>query len=556
MGYQALLFCPDEKLARVVSQVFSELDFAVSPVHEPFAAVKQLMAQRFDAIVVDCENEQNASLLLRSARNSTPNRNALAFAVVEGQMGVAKAYRIGANLVLTKPINLEQAKGTLRVARGLLRKGSDGSGTFASPPLTNATNPLGATSTSLSELAAQLMPASASGSRISLVADEVATEVVPPPGNRIDFAAAGPANLSSSLPVTADTETGVAPQASSQSASTILDTESASSSSSATQATVIVAAAAPQPPLSSSAAALPSGAATAPAKVITLSSSETLAAPSFRSLDDRNLNDRGFTEEQPGGSVGHKILIAAAVIVALAALSYVSNRSTGGFLTSNTQPVAAPEPKAQPASGEPTTLEESATAKPDAAKSSPENVAGETLEMLPMATPAPHVANLPAALTAESQKAHRPLVVQPHARGLSDEPAAPPPSALLISADAGAVANDKNLSGLISSTASTIAKPALSTLRISQGVTRGLLIKRVQPRYPQAALASHAEGSVQLEATISQDGSVVNPRVLSGDPLLAGAALEAVRKWRYKPYSLDGNPVEIQTQITVNFKAN
>src|SRR5580693_6139358 len=122
MGYQALLFCPDEKLARVVSQVFSELDFTVEPVHEPFAAVKKLMSQRYDAIVVDCENEQNASLLFKSARNSSSNQSSLAIAVVEGQAGVAKAYRIGANLVLTKPINVEQAKGTLRVARGLLRK--------------------------------------------------------------------------------------------------------------------------------------------------------------------------------------------------------------------------------------------------------------------------------------------------------------------------------------------------------------------------------------------------------------------------------------------------
>src|SRR5207253_7500455 len=122
MGYQALLFCPDEKLARVVSQVFSELDFTVEPVHEPFAAVKKLMSQRYDAIVVDCENEQNASLLFKSARNSSSNQSSLAIALVEGQAGVAKAYRIGANLVLTKPINIEQSKGTLRVARGLLRK--------------------------------------------------------------------------------------------------------------------------------------------------------------------------------------------------------------------------------------------------------------------------------------------------------------------------------------------------------------------------------------------------------------------------------------------------
>src|SRR6266436_5887070 len=139
MGYQALLFCLDEKLARVVTQVFSELDFHVEPVNEPFAAVKKLMAQRYDAIVVDCDNEQNASLLFKSARNSSSNQSSLAIAVVEGQAGVAKAYRIGANLVLTKPINVEQAKGTLRVARGLLRKNSDAAGASAPSTATPAT---------------------------------------------------------------------------------------------------------------------------------------------------------------------------------------------------------------------------------------------------------------------------------------------------------------------------------------------------------------------------------------------------------------------------------
>ena len=122
MGYQALLFCPDERTAHVVTQVLSEVEFSVECCNEPFAAVKRLMAKHFDAIVVDCDNEQNATLLFKSARNSGSNQNSLSVALVEGQAGVAKAFRIGANLVLTKPINVEQSKGTLRVARGLLRK--------------------------------------------------------------------------------------------------------------------------------------------------------------------------------------------------------------------------------------------------------------------------------------------------------------------------------------------------------------------------------------------------------------------------------------------------
>jgi protein TonB len=132
-----------------------------------------------------------------------------------------------------------------------------------------------------------------------------------------------------------------------------------------------------------------------------------------------------------------------------------------------------------------------------------------------------------------------------------EESAPPLPSPLAV-----ASANDGRLSGLMASASSSVPRPSLATVRISQGVSQGLLIKRVQPKYPPAALAVRAQGAVQIEATINKEGNVTNLKVLSGDPVLSRAALEAVRQWRYKPYYLDGEPVEIQTQITVNFKAN
>src|SRR5258707_13999898 len=102
MGYQALLFCPDEKTARTVTQVLSELDFSVVPCTEPFAAVKKLMGEHFDAVVVDCDNEQNATLLFKSARNTIHNQSALAVAVVEGQAGVAERVPVCAHPGLSK----------------------------------------------------------------------------------------------------------------------------------------------------------------------------------------------------------------------------------------------------------------------------------------------------------------------------------------------------------------------------------------------------------------------------------------------------------------------
>ena len=67
--------------------------------------------------------------------------------------------------------------------------------------------------------------------------------------------------------------------------------------------------------------------------------------------------------------------------------------------------------------------------------------------------------------------------------------------------------------------------------------------------------ARHAriQGSVLLQAEISKDGSIQNLRLISGHPMLAPAAIEAVKQWKYKPYILNGEPVEVETQITVNF---
>jgi len=110
------------------------------------------------------------------------------------------------------------------------------------------------------------------------------------------------------------------------------------------------------------------------------------------------------------------------------------------------------------------------------------------------------------------------------------------------------------IGGIISST--PVAVPKVATpqrVRVSQGVTQGLLIRKVQPAYPPLARQARIQGSVQLQAEISKDGTIENLRLISGHPMLAPAAIEAVKQWRYKPYILNGEPVEVETQITVNF---
>ncbi len=594
MGYQALLFCPDEKLARVVSQVFSELDFAVECVHEPFAAVKKLMAQRYDAVVVDCENEQNASLLFKSARNSGSNQSSLAIALVEGQAGVAKSYRIGANLVLTKPINVEQAKGTLRVARGLLRKNSD-----AAANATSSAAPAMPAKTAALSAGSSVQPASRS-----------AAAIAPPPSapELPEFEAPLPAALPAGPPTGPPTmaalaevenKPAVVPAPAAQSKTTIAAEPAAEARQPASPGVIksdvvkndAAKIAAVSVPAQNAGSAFPpapgSAAAPAPAKEVTaapakehktVESEPARPSPANPSHDAAPIPTSGsasitdapsfaaLSEEDSGGSGGRKkLLIAVVAVLVLAVLGYLSD---GKLFKSSAapapQPASTPQDSGQPAPARAlmsSPIAPPSTSTPDAASSTTPTLAPKTATAVTPEKPSAGVGNNPVSRIAanpepETKKPESaPIVVKSNAAVAKTQAQAEEPAPQLPGPLADASANDSNLSGLMSASPS-LPKPLLATVRVSQGVSQGLLIKRVQPKYPPPALAVHAEGAVQIEATINKEGNVTNLKVLKGDAVLAHAAVEAVRQWRYKPYYLDGEPVEIQTEITVNFKAN
>jgi periplasmic protein TonB len=90
---------------------------------------------------------------------------------------------------------------------------------------------------------------------------------------------------------------------------------------------------------------------------------------------------------------------------------------------------------------------------------------------------------------------------------------------------------------------------------ISQGITGGVLMHKVQPVYPPEARRMHVQGSVVIDATVTPQGQVDELKLVSGDPLLAPAAMDAVRRWRYTPYSLNGQPIAKETRITISFIA-
>ncbi len=117
----------------------------------------------------------------------------------------------------------------------------------------------------------------------------------------------------------------------------------------------------------------------------------------------------------------------------------------------------------------------------------------------------------------------------------------------------GGVANSV-ITEIARATPPAIVKPSPpQKLRVSSGVAAGMLVRQVKPQYPQIAVQARIQGTVVLQAVIAKDGTVRDLRLVSGHPMLVPAAIEAVKLWRYRPYLLNGEPVEVDTQINVNF---
>jgi TonB family protein len=590
MGYQALLFCPDDKTSRAVTQVLTELDFTVVPCNEPFAAVKKMMAERFDAVVVDCDNEQNATLLFKSARNTASNQSSLAVAVVEGQAGVAKAFRIGANLVLTKPINVEQAKGTLRVARGLLRKNE---ATKSASPAGNAAKPAPAAPASkpapqagtqarnpkpaspvAPAIAAPSPPAAKAAKNfpahdnklVSAEADEPEIDLLevddepvvsPTAARKVSAGAPAPPKTSAAAPMS---RAGVAPAA----------TSAASAPAPARDPKAAPAAHKTSAPIETINTQIETEGVTKVAgesgKLTQSSASAPLPAPTF------TFGGAIESEAQAGKSGSKKVIFAVVAVVLIAAGGYAAWTQFGPS-TSNSHPAAvqaakipapapapatpaastpvpAPSPAPSDTSADDKTEEDLNQPSPPAqpANSAHPSTKSKLSAATPSAKPsAPSRAESNTVADAESE----PLVI----KGGTVKPARKPAAsdAAAPSLDGVAVGSAVPMSDLMVGNSNAPA-PVLQTVNISQGVSEGLLIKRINPVYPANALRLRLEGTVQLLATVSGKGDVTGIKVISGDRLLAAAATDAVKQWKYKPYLLNGSPVEIHTEITVKFK--
>ena len=122
MSLQALVFCADEKVVRVLRRVLSELEIGMELCPDAESAIHKLTRRRFEAVIVDCADPRTASRVLRSARSAPCNKRAVAVAIVGAQSDLGSQRDLGAHFVLHQPLSPERAKTSFRAVRALMKR--------------------------------------------------------------------------------------------------------------------------------------------------------------------------------------------------------------------------------------------------------------------------------------------------------------------------------------------------------------------------------------------------------------------------------------------------
>lgn len=501
MPTRALLLCGDEKALAAITQILSELGVAFEPFPDPASAGKRLTSQRFDVILIDCDHPENATLGFENVRKSSINQNSMTIAIVDGKEGVPNAFRLGARLVLTKPVSLEQARGTLRNALAIQRRevpdSKAVSGVAASAEVKAQTPNITKTEESIPAPAAPKLPP-----RVPTL-----IPVTPAPA---DWQQAKPA--ASPLARAAVATTGAQKAAPGE-----------------MDSSTVVPLASPSPfQLKKETASV------APAK---------LRRGANRSPEDEDLlmceleDDSDARRKPPTPSKrvrGAQRRTSPSLLALLAALLV-----GGGFYAAWTMKPAFRNVVLKEygklhllITGRATSPQVAATAPKAAPK--------------PISSPTATAAKPLSAKAKASQTTTRTSV----ADGFQPEK----DTSAQDSQEDDTASKSGASSVLLPTSATRRAGSDSEPVEVAGEYSDEHVSHRVPPVYPEKARHKRLEGDVLLQAAVNQDGTVDSVQVLDGDPQLVAAAVEAVRQWRYEPYYHNGQRAAFRTEVTVRFE--
>ena len=568
----ALLLSPDDQAVSAISAVLEEMSVTCERPLDGVSAAQKLNSQSFDLVLVDCENLPAAKLVFDVCRRGKNGINPVPIAIVDGRAGLPTAFRLGAELILTKPVAKDQARNTVRNAVSRVRKeGQANESVPTPPPAATLHHAVGTVEH------AQAFAAAAVSSQLTNFADTATSHVSAQVSDAASDAAPNAALDAASTMLSAPASTATmhsavdeidapaaTPEANPESASSVSSSHFTSEASSLSGSSPAPAFAADShPPLLTDPSDDPVLAELERAELEeslrkesqqkSSESDKAAAQAEIKSFDPIFPSHSQGTNRKTSGALGAVLMLALVAGVLCAAWKY--QPGFRDFAQPQVNRVLAlvgiaPSPSAPPASM-PNPTEAQAAPAPEAQSSSDPNQAQST-------TPdsAPPSASASSAAPVAGTTPAQPAAVPP-------APVPPPTSAATKAAplvtetskpSSSQPSDGKQNVGAGSSSAPLPGEDTAIVLSSKGAENR--LAHSVPPKYPVEASSAQAQaqGTVVLKEIVDENGDVAAVRLVEGNAALATAAINAVKQWHYRPYIRDGKALPFQTIVIVDFQ--
>jgi protein TonB len=559
----ALLLSPDDQAVSAITGVLEEMSVTCERPLDGVSAAQKLNSQTFDLVLVDCENLPAAKLIFDVCRRGKNGNNPVPIAIVDGRAGLPTAFRLGAELILTKPVAKDQARTTIRTAVSRVRKDAQTNESVPAQPASADVHSPVMPGAAKSEERAQAAAAGSVSSQLTSFA-EPAPSFVPAAGSTAALSA--PAATTEMHSATDEIHATppvlkLNPQSGSLSASSL--SESSLSESSPDRAvSVELKSARPLKPSddpvlaelerteleeSQLESSIPGN--SRPGKAAPLQPAAKSGAPAFPSYRQGRQKRRGplvalLLLVLAGGGFyavwtyqpGFRDLAQPQIdrVLALAGMA-LPPTSAPNPVKPSTQP--APATTSAPAPESPAAPNQTQSKAPDSAMSSATSSAtGSPMASAVAIPPIPPAATRSTAVRPPASAATAPtapVATKPEANKTSDKPAD----------------SKKNAAA---ATPSDTPPGENSAIILSSKGAEKRLVQSVPPKYPVEARS--AQGTVVLKAVVDANGKVEGLRLVEGNATLAAAAMQAVKQWRYRPYLRDGKAQAFQTIVIVDFQ--
>jgi protein TonB len=549
---RALLLSPDDQAVSAITGVLEEMSVTCERPLDGASAAQKLNSHSFDLVLVDCENLPAAKLIFDVCRRGNNGNNPVPIAIVDGRAGLPTAFRLGAELILTKPVAKDQARTTIRTAVSRVRKDVSANETAPEQPASPATT---------SVVTASVVVPSAVMPEEHALAAAVSSQLT---------SFSDPALVA--LPTAAPSATLSAPPLTTKTCSAMDEDEDEDEDEIDTQPTApkldlpSTPSMAPSPSLPESSSAPAVAADSRPARPVKpsddpvlaeLGESELKSSRPEKAVPDQKTAESAapvlssYQQPQPHR---RSPLAALLVLVLAGAAFYAAWTYQPGFralaqpqlarvlaLVGIASPRQSPPPVPHPAKP---------SARPVAASSAP---APESA-----ADPAQRQSSGPAsaALTATSAAATpvQPLVASDTKVATPTSAATAAPAPVVGRPDVGKPTDSKKDAAAAPLSAAQLPGENSAIILSSKGAEKRLA-HGVQPNFPvEARGQAQAQGTVVLKEVVDENGKVEGLRLVEGNAALATAAIEAVKQWRYRPYIRDGKAQPFQTIVIVDFQ--